>query len=105
MCKNKDKTGLKGSRLYYRVLVMFMETLGKVTHLVSSQNGQKCTKIPKKRHRNDVESGPKNSRLYYSVLMMFTETLAKVTHLVSSQNGQKCTKIHKECTTMRPKLV
>ena len=48
MRKNRDKTGLKRSRLYYRVLVMFMETLGKVTHLVSSQNGQKCAKIHQK---------------------------------------------------------
>ena len=48
MCKNGVESDLKNSRLYYSVLVMIIEALGKVTHLVSSQNGQKCTKIPKK---------------------------------------------------------
>ena len=48
MCKNGVESDLKNSRLYYSVLVMFTETLAKVTHLVSSQNGQKCAKIHQK---------------------------------------------------------
>ena len=55
MCKNTPKrhrngveSDPKNSRLYYSVLVMFKETLAKVTHLVSSQNGQKCAKIHQK---------------------------------------------------------
>ena len=46
--RNGVESDPKNSRLYYSVLVMIIEALGKVTHLVSSQNGQKCTKIPKK---------------------------------------------------------
>ena len=47
MCKNGVESDLKNSRLYYSVLVMIIEALGKVTHLVSSQmikNAQKYTK-------------------------------------------------------------
>ena len=55
MHNNGAKTGLKKSRLYYRVLVMFMEALGKVTHLVPSQNGQKCARI----HKKCTTMGPK----------------------------------------------
>ena len=50
------------SRLYYRVLLMFMEALGQVTHLVPSQSGQKCAKIHKectKIWRKLVRSDPK----------------------------------------------
>ena len=35
----------KESRVCYNVLVMFTETLGKVTHLVYSQSGSKYAKI------------------------------------------------------------
>ena len=75
-----------------------MEALGKVTHFVSSKNGQNVQKYTKK--GPNLVSKKVGCMI---VLVMFIEALVKLTHLVTSQNGQKHTKIGQKMVKSDPK--